>query len=170
MLLYKCVFSSVYPPHHTTNTPPPTYHPQHTEERILQLLRMCNRLLDRHPGTRKRALRYHTPLVVPVWQSIRLVEDDPANVTYGEAYELNCARYGRDPERPITAFREKLPEFAAQPAVDPEGKPIDPRLSAFKYVEAKHVVCYCGDAFLCGGVRLLLLRWFLLYICFCDRT
>lgn len=121
--------------HMALQTGAPSSHP---EERVLQLLRMVNRLLERHPQSRRRALRYHTPQIIPVWQSIRLVEDDPATITYGEAYELNCARYGRDPERPITAFREKLAEVAAAAAANPEAK-TDPRLEAFKYVEAKHV-------------------------------
>ena len=43
-----------------------------TDERIIQLLRLSNRLLDAHPQSRQRALAWHTPVIVPVWVQVRL--------------------------------------------------------------------------------------------------
>ena len=66
------------------------------EERMLQLLRSLNASLAHHVETRRRGLAYYTPAVVPVWPQVRLMEDDAAHCTYGEVYEINCARYGRE--------------------------------------------------------------------------
>lgn len=41
------------------------------DERLLQLLRLLNRLLERHPEARRRGLAWHTPAVVPVWPQAR---------------------------------------------------------------------------------------------------
>ncbi len=39
---------------------------------------------------------------------VRLVEDDLMYSTFGEVYEINCARYGREADLPITHFKERL--------------------------------------------------------------
>ncbi len=36
------------------------------EEKQIQLLRMLNKLLDKHPKSRQRCLAYSTPTVVPL--------------------------------------------------------------------------------------------------------
>jgi hypothetical protein len=33
-------------------------------------MRLCNALLDRQPDSRKRALSWHTPAIVPVWPQV----------------------------------------------------------------------------------------------------
>ena len=44
-----------------------------SDERMMQLLRQLNRLLDKHPESRRRHLSFHTPAIVPVWtQASRL--------------------------------------------------------------------------------------------------
>jgi hypothetical protein len=40
------------------------------EERLMQLLRLMNRLLDKHPDSRRRLLAWHTPVMIPVWQQV----------------------------------------------------------------------------------------------------
>ena len=37
----------------------------------MQLLRLLNRLLDKHPESRRRHLTFHTPAIVPVWMQVR---------------------------------------------------------------------------------------------------
>ena len=37
----------------------------------MQLLRMMNKLLDRHPESRQRMLAWSAPIVVPVWPQVR---------------------------------------------------------------------------------------------------
>ncbi|KAK9855808.1 hypothetical protein WJX84_006870 [Apatococcus fuscideae] len=58
-----------------------------SDERMMQLLRQMNRLLDRFPEARRRCLAFHTPIIVPVWPQVRLLEEDASYCSYGEAYE-----------------------------------------------------------------------------------
>ncbi len=41
------------------------------DERMMQLMRMMNRLLDKAPETRRRHLSFHTPVIVPIWPQAR---------------------------------------------------------------------------------------------------
>lgn len=36
-----------------------------------------------------------------------MVEEDPSCATYGEAYEVHCARTGREPDAPLNFFKRK---------------------------------------------------------------
>lgn len=40
------------------------------DERLMQLLRMMNKLLDKHPESRLRHLNFSAPLVVPIWPQV----------------------------------------------------------------------------------------------------
>ncbi|KAJ7563398.1 hypothetical protein O6H91_03G108600 [Diphasiastrum complanatum] len=79
-----------------------------SDERMIQLFRVLNRLFDKHKESRRRHLAFNTPIIVPVWPQVRLVEDDLMYSTFGEVYEINCARYGREADLPITHFKERL--------------------------------------------------------------
>ncbi|GFR40173.1 hypothetical protein Agub_g730, partial [Astrephomene gubernaculifera] len=95
-----------------------------TDERIIQLLRLSNRLLDAHPQSRQRALAWHTPVMVPVWVQVRLMEEAPAACTLHEAYEVNCARYGREPDMPIVAFKQRCADPRGQVLTDASSLPL----------------------------------------------
>ena len=41
-----------------------------TDERVVQLMRLLNKLLEAHPPCRSKGLAWHTPLVVPVWPQV----------------------------------------------------------------------------------------------------
>jgi hypothetical protein len=41
------------------------------DERMMQLLRLLNRPLERSPETRRRNLAWYTPIIVPVWPQVR---------------------------------------------------------------------------------------------------
>jgi hypothetical protein len=43
------------------------------DERMAHLMRAMNRLLDRHPQSRRRHLAWHTPAIVPVWPQVQPV-------------------------------------------------------------------------------------------------
>ena len=77
------------------------------EDRVLQLLRSLNRLLDAHPQSRARALGWYVPAIVPVHPSVRLMEEDPSFASYYEAYDINCTRYGREADIPIVHFKKR---------------------------------------------------------------
>ena len=50
------------------HTCPP--HQGTTDERVVQLMRLLNKLLEAHPPCRSKGLAWHTPLVVPVWPQV----------------------------------------------------------------------------------------------------
>ena len=37
---------------------------------------------------------------------MRLVEEEDSYSTYAEAYEINCARHGKEPDLPMTRFKQ----------------------------------------------------------------
>jgi transformation/transcription domain-associated protein len=39
---------------------------------------------------------------------VRLFEEDPSSCCYSEAYEINCTRFGREPDVPIAHFKRRL--------------------------------------------------------------
>ncbi|KAJ3171894.1 hypothetical protein HDU87_008212 [Geranomyces variabilis] len=61
------------------------------EERIMQLFRILNSVLERRNETRRRNISFHLPIVVPLAPSVRLVEDDPSYITLQEVWEQYCA-------------------------------------------------------------------------------
>eukprot|EP00239_Pterosperma_sp_CCMP1384_P010828 CAMPEP_0197867066 /NCGR_PEP_ID=MMETSP1438-20131217/44556_1 /TAXON_ID=1461541 /ORGANISM="Pterosperma sp., Strain CCMP1384" /LENGTH=398 /DNA_ID=CAMNT_0043485685 /DNA_START=424 /DNA_END=1620 /DNA_ORIENTATION=+ len=86
-----------------------------TDERLIQLMRHFNHMLDKHKQTKRRKLFFHTCTVVPVtaviapvWSQVRLFEEEPSYSSYGETYEINCARYGREADIPVTFFKDAL--------------------------------------------------------------
>lgn len=46
--------------------------PNRADERVVQLMRHLNRLLDKHKQSRRRHLQFHTPVVVPVWPQVEI--------------------------------------------------------------------------------------------------
>jgi len=40
------------------------------EERMMQLLRLINGLLEKHPESRSRKLAAHAPIIVPVYSQV----------------------------------------------------------------------------------------------------
>jgi hypothetical protein len=63
----------------------------HADERLLQLMRLANALLERAPDARRRGLAWHTPAIVPVWPQLRLLEEEPSYASYYEAYEVGAS-------------------------------------------------------------------------------
>jgi transformation/transcription domain-associated protein len=39
---------------------------------------------------------------------VRLFEEEPSYCSYAEAYDINCARFGREPDMPIVHFKKRL--------------------------------------------------------------
>lgn len=79
-----------------------------SDERILQLFRVLNKMFDKHKESRRRHLTIHTPIIIPVWSQVRMVEDDLTYSSLLEVYEINCARHNRESDMPITLFKEHL--------------------------------------------------------------
>ena len=104
-----------------------------SEDRVVSLLRAANALLDACPESRRRGLRFDGPSVLAVWPGVRLVEDSPASLSFLDVFGNHCARYGREPDDPIVAFKTRCCSNAgitSDPAV---------RLAAYEEVAAKLV-------------------------------
>eukprot|EP00897_Mesotaenium_endlicherianum_P005503 jgi/Mesen1/4981/ME000248S04265 len=108
-----------------------------SDERMVQLFRVINRLLDKHKESRRRNLAFHTPIIIPVWPQVRLVEDEATYSTLAEVYDVNCARYGREADGPIAYFKEKL-NSAITNSMSGEAL-VELRLATYSEVTAKLV-------------------------------
>lgn len=102
-----------------------------TDERVVQLMRLLNRLMEAHPQARSRLMAFHTPLVVPVWPQVRMLEEDPSFCSYGDAYDVNCARYGREADTPISYFKRRCADEAGN---IPKDVPIERRLQTYQEI------------------------------------
>lgn len=56
-----------------------------------------------------------------MWQ-VRLVEEELSYCSYGEAYEVNCARYGREADMPIAHFKKRCCSPSGNLISDPNGE------------------------------------------------
>ncbi|XP_042382892.1 transcription-associated protein 1-like [Zingiber officinale] len=108
-----------------------------SDERMLQLFRVFNRMFDKHKESRRRHLTLHTPIIIPVWSQVRMVEDDLMYSTFLEVYEINCARHNREADIPITLFKEHLNQ-AISGQLTPEAV-LELRLQAYHEI-TKNVV------------------------------
>lgn len=109
-----------------------------SDERILQLFRVMNRMFDKHKESRRRHICIHTPIIIPVWSQVRMVEDDLMYSTFLEVYENHCARNDREADLPITYFKEQLNQ-AICGQISPEAV-VDLRLQAYNDITSKNIV------------------------------
>ncbi|KAI4314757.1 hypothetical protein L6164_027634 [Bauhinia variegata] len=103
-----------------------------SDERILQLFRVMNLMFDKHKESRRRHICIHTPIIIPVWSQVRMVEDDLMYSTFLEVYENHCARNDREADLPITYFKEQLNQ-AILGQISPEAV-LDLRLQAYNEI------------------------------------
>ncbi|XP_030767739.1 transcription-associated protein 1 [Sitophilus oryzae] len=81
------------------------------EERVLQMLRMMNIFLGKQKETAKRFLHFTVPRVVAVSQQIRLVEDNPASISYLDIFKKGCTKLGKrgiEHDDPVQYYYERL--------------------------------------------------------------
>ena len=83
-------------------------HITRSDERMMQLYILFNRMMAKHQHTRNMNLTYHVPLVVPLTHRLRLMQTDDANVSLEEVYEQSCAVRGVDPDEPLLCYRDTL--------------------------------------------------------------
>ncbi|XP_059293060.1 uncharacterized protein LOC132046449 isoform X1 [Lycium ferocissimum] len=108
-----------------------------SDERILQLFRVMNRMFDKHKESRRRNICIHTPIIIPVWSQVRMVEDDLMYSTFLEVYENHCARNDREADLPITFFKEQLNQ-AISGQISPDAV-VDLRLQAYNEITKSFV-------------------------------
>ncbi|KAI8819858.1 uncharacterized protein EV422DRAFT_620718 [Fimicolochytrium jonesii] len=92
------------------------------EERIMQLFRILNDLLERRVETRRRNLSFHLPLIVPLAPTVRLVEDDPSYVTLQEVWEHHCGERKLHKDIHSKHYMDRMREVYASNNFDKQGK------------------------------------------------
>ncbi|GAC95952.1 phosphatidylinositol kinase [Pseudozyma hubeiensis SY62] len=78
------------------------------EERIFQLLRFFNRILERRKETRKRGLAFHVPLALPLAPQVRLIDHDAGFVSLQDIYERHAEELGIGKDDPVISWVEKM--------------------------------------------------------------
>ncbi|KAF7725495.1 hypothetical protein EC973_009595 [Apophysomyces ossiformis] len=78
------------------------------EERLMQLFRILNRVLERRKESRMRNLSFHLPAIVPLAPNVRMVEDDPSYCTLYDIYEDHCDDMHMHKDDPLVYFVEKF--------------------------------------------------------------
>ena len=82
-----------------------------SDERIIQLFHVLNNLFAKHKESRRRHLAFHTPTIITVKLQVCMIEDDLIISTYGEVYEISCARHHFEIDHPIIHFKRNLNQF-----------------------------------------------------------
>ncbi|KAF1795317.1 Glycosyltransferase, GlcNAc [Phytophthora cactorum] len=120
-------------------------HITRTDERMMQMYLLLNRLLLRHKETKKRNTVFHVPKVIPLTPRVRLLEDNRDFVTLGEVYELDCQIENKDPDLPVELYRERVSEaYAVAGTGNDSGKQEEERVAqakarAFQEICNEHV-------------------------------
>jgi phosphatidylinositol kinase/protein kinase (PI-3 family) len=70
--------------------------------------RSVNWLLRKYPEARRRNLQMHTPIMVALWPAARLIQESPSMMTYGETWEHFWARHGRESDKAILHFKDRV--------------------------------------------------------------
>ena len=88
--------------------------PTRAEDRLVHFGRHLNNLLDCSNDARKRHLNLHTPPSVPVWPSVRLLEEPENTSAYAEAMENYAARQGQEADTAVLHFKRRIDELIEQ--------------------------------------------------------
>ena len=80
------------------------------EERIIQLFRILNSILERKKETRSRNISYYLPTIIPLAPQIRLVQNDSSFATLQEIFEKHCAAHNLHKDVAIMYYTDRLKE------------------------------------------------------------
>ncbi|KAG2237337.1 hypothetical protein INT48_009070 [Thamnidium elegans] len=78
------------------------------EERLMQLFRMLNYILERRKESRMRNLVFHLPTIVPLAPNVRMVQDDTSYTSLYDIYEDHCDSVHMHKDDPLVYFVEKF--------------------------------------------------------------
>lgn len=78
------------------------------EERLMQLFRMLNYILERRKESRMRNLVFHLPAIVPLAPNVRMVQDDTSYTSLYDIYEDHCDSVHMHKDDPLVYFVEKF--------------------------------------------------------------
>jgi transformation/transcription domain-associated protein len=83
-------------------------HLMRSEERMMQLHTIINRLLLKYNESQRRNLFMHVRKTIPLSHRLRLVQIDPTEVTMEEVYIHCCSKNGVDADAPLTMYRNHI--------------------------------------------------------------
>lgn len=78
------------------------------EESLFQLFRIFGDTLSRKVETRRRNILFTLPIAVPLSPHIRIINDDPADISLQKVYEYYCRRNNKNRDEPFIYTIEKL--------------------------------------------------------------
>lgn len=76
------------------------------EERVVQLLRMADAIVDKKIISKRHGLSLGVQNIVPLSAFVRLIQDNESFVSLEDVYEKHCRNVGILPEDPILYFRD----------------------------------------------------------------
>lgn len=107
------------------------------EDRMLQLLRCLNRILEKRRETRRRGLVFSTPATIPFSGQLRLIESDHTLISLQEIYEKHCAEAGFHRDAPVMSWAEKMRAMA--PSINNTVEAASVRLDLLNEISVKMV-------------------------------
>ena len=90
------------------------------EEKMLQMCRFINDVLEKKKESRRRSIQFLLPAIVPLTPSVRMVQDDESYITLQGVYEDYCRRKRIEKDAPVLYTIEKLRDL----------QPVSPQLHA----------------------------------------
>lgn len=78
------------------------------EERVAQLFKMLNGVMQRRIETRRRNLQFTLPVAIPFTAHIRIVQDDPAFISMHAIYEDYCRQTNQSRDAPLDYTSQRL--------------------------------------------------------------
>lgn len=103
--------------------------------------RSVNWLLRKYPEARRRNLQMHAPIMVSMWPSARLVQESSSMMTVGEVWEQYWARAGRESDKAIILFKDRVHQLMA--ANQEAQQPSAPSLMSSAMASARIAVDSC---------------------------
>ncbi|KAG1474893.1 hypothetical protein G6F56_000065 [Rhizopus delemar] len=78
------------------------------EERLMQLFRLLNYIIEGRKETRARNLSFYLPIIVPLAPNVRMVQDDSSYVSLYDVYEDHCDGIDMHKDNPLVYFIDKF--------------------------------------------------------------
>lgn len=94
------------------------------EERIVQLFRLLNGVLEKRKESRRRNATFHLPTIVPLSPTVRLMQNDSSYVSLQGILTQYCVKAGHRRDEPLLWMLDRLKKaleargesFASNPA------------------------------------------------------
>ena len=103
------------------------------EERMTQMFRFFNDVLNRYKETRRRKLQFTLPVMVPMTPAIRMIADDPSSLTLQTVYEDHCRKRRLIREDPTLYAVSRLRELASSNPTQDAVQSV--RLQVFEHIQ-----------------------------------